>query len=454
MGFDLTFLGAASTVTGSKYLLTCKDTRVLVDCGLFQGIKSLRLQNWDKLPVKPSEIKAIILTHAHIDHSGYIPRFIKDGFRGKIYCTKATYDLCRILLPDSGYLMQEEAEFLNRTNRSKHKPALPLFTEKEAKQALDFFESIDFHAEIQIDAHMSFQLNYAGHILGAASAIVNVAGKKIAFSGDIGRLDDELLYAPESLPQVNYLVVESTYGNRLHKKTKTEDEMERIINSTYQRGGVLLIPAFAVGRAQSLMYYLWKLRRDHRIPEMPMYLNSPMATNANDLLQKYKDLHKLSAETCSAICNIVKYVNSPEESQKLNERHGPMLIISASGMLSGGRVLHHLKQFGPDKKNTILLAGYQAAGTRGDAIEHGAREVKVHGHYVEINAQVEVLDNVSAHADYGEIISWLKKSKIHPEKVFITHGEPAAADELRRRLHETFGWHCEVPNLGHRANLE
>lgn len=454
MAFELTFLGAASTVTGSKYLLRCEDTKVLIDCGLFQGIKSLRMQNWDKLPIKPSEIKAIILTHAHIDHSGYIPRFIKDGFRGKIYCTQATYDLCRILLPDSGYLMQEEADFLNRTNRTKHKPALPLFTEKEAKQALDFFETIEFHSKIHIDQQISFQFNYAGHILGAASAIVNAGGKRIAFSGDIGRLDDELLYAPESLPQVDYLVVESTYGNRLHKKTKIEDELEKIINNTYQRGGVILIPAFAVGRAQSLMYSLWKLRRDNRIPAMPMYLNSPMATNANDLLMKHKDLHKLSAETCTAICNIVKYVNSAEDSQRLNEKKGPMLIISASGMLSGGRVLHHLKQFGPDKKNTILLAGYQAAGTRGDAIEHGAREVKVHGKYVEINAQVESLDNVSAHADYSEIIAWLKKSNINPQKVFITHGEPAAADELRRRLHETFGWYCEVPGLGKRVCLE
>lgn len=454
MSFEISFLGGASTVTGSKYLLTCKDTKVLVDCGLFQGVKSLRLQNWDKLPVRPSEIKAIVLTHAHIDHSGYIPRLIKDGFRGKIYCTHATLDLCRILLPDSGYLMEEEAEYLNHIKKTKHKPALPLFSEKEARLALSHFIGVDFHSKVEIDAHISFKFNYAGHILGAASAIVNVGGKKIAFSGDVGRLYDELLYPPETLPQVNYLVMESTYGNRLHKKTKIEDDLARVINETYERGGVVLIPSFAVGRAQSLMYHLWKLRQEKRIPIMPMYLNSPMATNVNDLLQKYKDLHKLSAETCSAICSVVKYVNSVEESKKLNEKSGPMLIISASGMLSGGRVLHHLKQFGPGEKNTILLAGYQAAGTRGEALEHGAREVKVHGKYVEINAHVEVLDNVSAHADYREIVDWLKTSPMHPEKVFITHGEVAASDELRRRLHETFEWHCEVPEQGRRITLE
>lgn len=283
---------------------------------------------------------------------------------------------------------------------------------------------------------------------------MNVGGKKIAFSGDVGRSYDEILYPPKTLPHVNYLVVESTYGNRLHKKTKVEDDLARVINETYQRGGVILIPAFAVGRAQSLMYHLWKLRVEKRIPVMPMYLNSPMATNVNDLLQKYKDLHKLDAETCSAICSAVKYVNSAEDSEKLNEKSGPMIIISASGMLGGGRVLHHLKKFAPDPKNTILLAGYQAAGTRGEAIEHGAREVKVHGQYVEINAQVEVLDNVSAHADYREMIEWLKTSSMHPQKVFITHGEPAAADEFRRRLHETFGWHCEVPEAGKRITLE
>lgn len=454
MSFDISFLGAASTVTGSKYLLTCKDTKILVDCGLFQGVKSLRLQNWDRLPIKPSEIEAVILTHAHLDHSGYIPRLIKDGFRGKIYCTHATYDLCRILLPDSGYLMEEEAEYLNHIKKTKHKPALPLFTEKEAQSALRYFIGVDFHSNVEINSHISFQFNYAGHILGAASAIVNIGGKKIAFSGDVGRLVDELLYAPENLPQVNYLVIESTYGNRLHKKTDIEEELAEIINKTYQRGGVILIPAFAVGRAQSLMYHLWKLRSEKKIPTMPMYLNSPMATNVNDLLQKYKDLHKLSAETCSAICSVVKYVNSAEDSQKLNEKSGPMIIISASGMLSGGRVLHHLKQFGPDKKNTIILAGFQAAGTRGEAIEHGAREVKVHGRYVEINAQVEVLDNVSAHADYREIIEWLKESSLHPQKVFITHGEAAAADELRRRLHETFGWNCEVPEQGKCISLK
>lgn len=453
MSFDLKFLGAAGTVTGSKYLLTCNDSKILVDCGLFQGLKTLRLKNWDDLQIKASEIQAIVLTHAHIDHSGYIPRLIKNGFKGKIYCTSATKDLCRILLPDAGYLMEEEAEYRNRTKKTKHNPALPLFTRKDAENSLKYFEGVPFNQKVQIDARISFEFFYAGHILGAASAVLSVGGKKIAFSGDIGRLNDEIMKPPVPLPPVSYLVTESTYGNRLHEKVDIKEELRKIIIETVERKGVVIIPAFAVGRAQSIMYYVWKLLSQNKIPDIPMYLNSPMATNVNELLKKYKDLHKLTAEECVYICRVVKYVNTVEDSIALNEKKGPMLIISASGMLSGGRVLHHLKSFGPDPRNTIVLAGYQAAGTRGEALERGERQIKVHGEYIDVRAQIKVLENVSAHADYNEVLEWLGQSKMKPEKVFITHGEPSAADELRRRISEKFGWDCIVAEQNQQVTL-
>lgn len=454
MSFEIQFVGGAGTVTGSKYLVTFKGMRILVDCGLFQGLKALRLRNWDGLPVPPSEIHAVVLTHAHIDHSGFIPRLIKNGFRGKIYCTAATKDLCGVLLPDSGYLMEEEAEYLNRKKRSKHSPALPLFTQADAERSLEYFETVPFGKSTVLAEGFHFEYQYAGHILGAASAIFQIGSRKVAFSGDVGRMQDPLFYPPTSLPRVDYLITESTYGNRLHKKNDVLEDLANIINDTFQRQGVILIPAFAVGRVQTLMYYLWVLRKQNRIPAMPMYLNSPMATNVNALLNRYKDLHKLTEAECAEVCNIVKYVHSAEESKQLNEKEGPMLIISASGMLTGGRVLHHLKAFAPDQKNTIILAGFQAAGTRGEALERGCDEVKVHGEYVPVRAQVKVIDNMSAHADYKELIEWLSQSKIQPRKVFVTHGEPSASDELRRRLTETFHWDCYIPSQDEKLVLE
>ena len=445
MSLEIQFLGAAGTVTGSKYLVTYNKKKILIDCGLFQGLKTLRLKNWSDLPLPASEIDAVILTHAHIDHSGYVPRLIQQGFRGKIYSTFATRDLCAILLPDSGYLMEEEAEYLNRKKKTKHSPAEPLYTMRQAEKSIEYFQGVEFRKPFQLSNDLSFEFRYAGHILGAASVIIRAGNITLGFTGDIGRQSDSVFYPPEPLPHVDYLVTESTYGNRLHNKTNVLDELEKIINETYEKKGVLLIPSFAVGRAQAFMYYLLMLRRQNRIPNMPMYLNSPMATNVNDLLVKYKDLHRLSDGECADLCNIVKYVRTVEESVALNERKDPMIIISASGMLSGGRVLHHLKAFAPFERNTILLAGFQSAGTRGEALQNGAPEIKVHGEYVPVRARVLTLDNVSAHADYQEIIQWFSQSAIAPKKVFVTHGEVSAADDFRRRLAEKFGWSCMVP---------
>lgn len=454
MAFQIQFLGAAGTVTGSKYLLTHNGRKILVDCGLFQGAKALRLKNWEEFGVSPSEIESIILTHAHIDHSGYIPRLVKQGFRGRIYCTPATEELCRILLPDSGYLMEEEAEYLNSHKKTKHSPALPLFTVEEANAALNYFEVVPFHEKISLGSDTSFEFNYAGHILGAASAIVDVVGKKIAFTGDIGRMNDDIFFPPEPLPKIDYLVTESTYGNRLHGQSNPLVDLATVINETYQRKGVILTPAFAVGRTQALMYDLSRLRAQGRIPAFPMYLNSPMATNVSKLFCEYNVLHKLSESECMETCEIVKYVRTVEESKSLNVRKGPMLIISASGMLTGGRILHHLKAFAPYPENSILLTGFQASGTRGDALERGAEQVKIHGDYIPVRAQVTVMHNMSAHADHKEIIQWFSESQVNPKRVFITHGESSAADEFRRRLTETFGWQCSVPTQDELVVLE
>lgn len=454
MAFELQFLGGAETVTGSKYLLTFKGRRILVDCGMFQGLKSLRLKNWEPFPVNPAEIDSIILTHAHIDHSGYIPRLIKEGFKGKIYSTAATKDLCKILLPDSGHLMEEEAYYLNRHKKSKHNPALPLFTQNEAERSIEYFESVPFKQTKSLGSGIDFEFQYAGHIFGAASVILNFEGRKVAFTGDIGRLHDDILYPPAPLPQIDYLVTESTYGDRLHKNSDISNDLAQVINETVERKGVVIIPAFAVGRAQMLMYYLSVLKKQKKIPDFPMYLNSPMATNASELLCKYTDIHKLDKQVCNETCDVVKYVRSVEESKSLNERKGPMLIISASGMLTGGRVLHHLKAFAPYSQNTILLAGYQAVGTRGEALEKGAEEIKIQGEYIKVKAQIKTLENMSGHADYKEIIQWLTEAKIHPKRVFITHGDPSAADGLRRRLVESFGWDCTIPSHEDKVRLE
>jgi len=454
MAIELSFIGGAETVTGSKYLLSFNNKNVLIDCGLFQGVKSLRLQNWSGLQMEASAIDCVILTHAHIDHSGYIPRLIKKGFRGKIYSTAATKEVCEILLPDCGYLQEEEAEYLNKHGRSKHKPALPLFTLEEGESSIKYFAEEPFHKDIQIDKDISFRFHYAGHILGAASVIINVGGRTIAFTGDVGRMNDRIFYPPENLPKIDYLITESTYGNRAHEDTDPMLDLAKVVNETYKKGGVVIVPAFAVGRAHALMYYLHKLKIQNRIPNMPMFLNSPMATEFGAVFKKHLDLHKLSERECWDINESFKFIHTTEDSKALNERKGPMIIISASGMLAGGRVLHHLKAFAPFEQNTILLTGFQPAGTRGEALQRGAKEIKIHGQYIPVRAQVKTIDNMSAHADYKEMVEWFKKSHINPRKVFVTHGEASAADEFRRRLVEIFGWKCLVPGRGERVVLE
>jgi metallo-beta-lactamase family protein len=448
------FLGATATVTGSKYLLTSGTAQILVDCGLFQGYKQLRLRNWEDLPVRPREIDAVVLTHAHLDHCGYLPLLIKHGFSGKIYCSEATYDLCKIILTDSGHLLEEEANYANRHNFSKHSPALPLYTEEDAERALHYFCPVKFGTRFQAAEGMSAELFPAGHILGAAIVAIHGEGRTITFSGDLGRPHDLLMVAPSLIAQTDYLVVESTYGNRTHDPIDPRILLGKTIRETANRGGVTIIPSFAVGRAQELLYYIHLLKQSGDIPSvLPVYLNSPMAVDATEIYHRHRTDHRLTSEQCAAMCHAAKIVNSVEESIALNLKHVPMVIIAASGMATGGRVLHHLKAFASDPRNTILFAGYQAGGTRGAAMVAGVAEIKIHGEFIPVRAQVEQIDNLSAHADGNEILDWLSHFSAPPKCTFITHGEPDAADALRKRIETTLQWQCRVPTYFERAEL-
>lgn len=443
---QLKFLGATGTVTGSKYLLSHGNYRVLIDCGLFQGLKQLRLKNWAPLPVKPSDIHAVVLTHAHIDHTGYLPLLVKNGFNGRVFCTEGTRDLCKILLPDSAHLQEEEAEYANRRGFSKHHPALPLYTKEDAFNALQLLTPVPFEQDVHIGDDLTLRYSPNGHILGSAFARIHNHKTSVLFSGDIGRPNNILMRAPVQIKQADYLLLESTYGNRLHARDDPMLKLASIINKTVTRKGVVLIPVFAVGRAQELLYYIHLLKTSGAIPEhIPVYLNSPMAVDATAIFSKHRGEHKLSKEECAALNRTAHIVNSVEESRALNQMKGPMIILSASGMASGGRVVHHLKAFAPKSNNTILFAGFQAAGTRGAAMVDGAREIKIHGEYYPIRARVEFISNLSAHADYEEIIDWLRGFETPPKKTFIIHGEPLAADAMRLHLEEKLHWRAEVP---------
>ena len=454
MSVDIQFLGAAGTVTGSKYHLRAQGTSVLVDCGLFQGLKALRLRNWEAPPVRPKALDAIVLTHAHLDHSGYLPVLARRGFDGPVISSRGTRDLCGILLPDAGHLQEEEAAYANRRGFSKHKPALPLYTEEQAQATLKLFKAVDYAADIELSTAFRAELQPAGHILGASIASIRADGLRIVFSGDLGRYDDPIMRSPTEIQAADYLIVESTYGNRRHEAVDAEGELGAHLTRVLQRGGVAVLPAFAVGRAQALLFYIFRLKARGAIPDVPVFLNSPMAIDVTQLYRAYRHEHRLTVDECRAACTVARMVNSADDSKALNLRKGPMIIISASGMATGGRVLHHLKAFAPDPRNMIILPGFQAAGTRGASLAGGAKEIKIHGGYVRVGAEVIKLDSLSAHADYTEILRWLRGFKSPPRRTFVTHGEPAAADELRRRIEETLGWSVHLPQHGESVRLE
>lgn len=443
---ELTFLGATGTVTGSKYFLKAADKRILIDCGLFQGLKQLRLKNWAALPVNPKEIDYVVLTHAHIDHSGYLPLLVKNGFSGKVYCSEATSDLCEVLLLDAAHLQEEEARYANKSGFSKHNPALPLYTQEDAQNALALLTPVAFEQVVDLGSGVSFKLSPSGHILGSAFVRIQDEKTSILFSGDIGRPHDVLMKAPARIKQADYLVLESTYGNRLHEKIDPQIKLAEILNRTIKRKGVVVIPVFAVGRAQELLYYIHLLKSSGAIPSnIPVYLNSPMAVDATAIFNHFRGEHRLNPEQSHALCHTAHMVNGIEESKRLNESKGPMIILSASGMATGGRVVHHLKAFAPDSKNTLLFVGFQASGTRGAAMLAGVESIKIHGEYVPVRAQVEYLPNLSAHADYAEIIEWLGGFEQAPKRTYITHGEPEAADAMRLHVEEQLKWRVVVP---------
>lgn len=442
----LSFFGANFTVTGSKYLLEVDDGKYLIDCGLFQGLKELRLRNREPFPVDPKTIKAILLTHAHIDHSGYIPILVKQGFKGKIYSSYANRDLCEVLLLDAGRIQEEDARRANKYRYSKHNPALPLYTEEDAKKSLKHFHCVDFDKVHQLSHNVTFNLSHSGHILGSSLITLKSNNISLVFSGDLGRPRDPILTHPAQIRFADYLVLESTYGNRLHADINVLNQLETILNSTFARGGTVVIPAFAVGRTQILLYYIYRLKQEKRLSsQIPVYLDSPMAQDATELWNKYSCEHHLTKTECTNVCSVATYVQTREDSKRLNKSPFPSIIISASGMAEGGRVLHHIAHYAPKEENTILFAGFQAAGTRGDRMLRGERDIKIHGHLVPVKARVENLDTLSSHADYNEILNWLKSFESPPKQVFLTHGEPEAAQSLKVKIEETFGWTVSVP---------
>ena len=449
----ITFAGAAGTVTGSRYVVQHEGNRLLVDCGLFQGFKTLRLRNWAKFPVSFASIHAVIITHAHLDHSGYVPVMVRDGYTGPIFASKATRELCGILLPDSGHLQEEEARYANRHGTSRHAPALPLYTKADAVTSLDSIKGVAIDKPWQVMPGIEARLRYAGHLLGASMVELATGRGSIVFSGDLGRPHDSILKPPAQIRRADYLVVESTYGNRHHEAVDSEAELGQIIRETAKRGGITIVPAFAVGRAQTLMYAIHRLKVRREIPDLPVYLNSPMAADATSIYARNAALHHLTNEECHAMCTAAKIVNSVEESMALNVLKAPAVIIAASGMATGGRVLHHLIAYASEPRHSIVFSGYQAGGTRGASIVGGAESVKIFGQLVPIRAEVHQLDGYSAHADADEIMAWLKGFERPPRRVFITHGELEAADALRKRIQDELGWKAHAPEHMETVNL-
>jgi metallo-beta-lactamase family protein len=464
---SISFWGGVGTVTGSKYLVEADRGRVLVDCGMFQGLKELRERNWQPPPFDPQSLDAVLITHAHIDHTGYLPRLVAQGFSNPVYCSRGTSDLLKILLPDAGRIQEEDAEYRNRHNLTKHQPALPLYTEEDAYQALKLIEPLpNDGSAVDVAAGIRAGFRIAGHILGSSLVLVEVegagddgAGRRILFSGDLGHYDQPIIHDPARPPACDYLLVESTYGDRLHDTEKPADALARIINDAAERRAPVLIPAFAIGRTQELIYLIRELEEDKRIPILPVRVDSPMAAAATKAYSNRKE--EQDEEYASILAerrhplrtHSMLTASSREESKRLNDEEGARIIISASGMMTGGRVMHHARRILPDQNATIVFVGYQAAGTTGRRILNGEREVKLHGQFVPVRCRIERIGGFSAHADWKEVLRWLEGMPAAPRCTFNTHGEPEAAQAMRDHIAEHFGWRVEVPQYGDKFEL-
>jgi metallo-beta-lactamase family protein len=463
MDVKMKFLGAARSVTGSKYLLYADNLEILLDCGMFQGQKELRMRNWDKLPIDPSLIDFVVITHAHIDHIGYLPRLVRDGFKRKIICTAATEDLMKIMLMDAAKLQEEEALFAFKRGYSKHEKPEPLFTVEDTKEVLTLVESYPFKKEITINKNISVSFHNTGHILGSAFAEFKMQGtkalKKIVFSGDLGRYEDPVMFAPDPASEADVLIVESTYGNKLNPQQDVEGQLTKIVNETVDNGGALVIPAFALGRTQSLIYYFNKLMSAKAIPTIPIYIDSPMAINVTDLYERHGGLHKIkvtrqSGELISIFDSPnVHFCNTRDSSKALNDIKKPIIIVSASGMATGGRVLHHLAHRLPRATDTVLFAGYQAEGSRGRDILEGEKFVRIFGQDVHVNCQVREVHGLSAHADQSELLKWLSTFSKAPKMTYITHGEMEGSTALAKLIDEKLGWKTTIPDYLESATL-
>jgi len=443
----ITFFGAVEEVTGSRYLIEHGTTRILVDCGLFQGEHELAKRNWEPFPIDPKSVDAIVLTHAHIDHTGYIPVFIKKGFKGKIYCSQATLALSAIMLVDSGHLQEEDAKHMHghEAEDAEHAPIAPLYTEEDAKDALPFFNVVEYDTVIDLGSSLQCTLIRSGHILGSSFVVISDGKQKLTFSGDLGRPVDLIMKSPPHLKETDYLVLESTYGDRLHEEGDPIAAIATVVNETVKRGGVLLIPAFAVGRTQTILYCLYQLKQKKAIPDIPIYLDSPMAINVTNLLCKFPDEHTLTPELCKDVCAVATYTPMVEESKQLDKMTHPVIIIAGSGMANGGRVLHHLTKFISDYKNTVFFVGYQATGTLGRLLVDGKKDIKIYGTSYPVHAHIQIINTLSAHADYKEVLEWLSYFEKAPKKVFLSHGELESAVSLKKKIEDRFGWNVVIP---------
>jgi metallo-beta-lactamase family protein len=453
---QIQFLGAAGTVTGSRYLVDTGKTRFLVDCGMFQGTKKLRLMNWEGLPLDAASVSSVFITHAHIDHIGMLPVMVRQGFRGPVWCTPSTLELCKLSLIDAAHLQEEDARFANKKGFSKHTPALPLYSVEEAERAIQHLQPVEYEREMNLDGEASIRFRDAGHILGSAMIVVRIGlrnqSTRLVFSGDLGRYNALILRDPTPIDASEYLLVESTYGNRQHAPEKSLQEVAEIINETARRGGILVIPAFAVGRTQTLLYVIRDLKEKQAIPDLPVYVDSPMAVNVSELFCKYVDEFDQEAQAiyrrtgrCPILFPNLHFVRTPAESQELNSLRFPSVIISASGMATGGRILHHLKHRLPDPRNTVLFTGFQSNGTRGQLLKDGAREIKIHGELVPVRAAIRSMESFSGHADTDEIMQWLQGFKSPPKRTFIVHGEPDSSAALAERIQQALHWKTHIP---------